>query len=322
MIKIDISIIVPVYNTEKYLYDCIESVLSQDFENFELIFVNDGSVDNSLQILQKYAFEYPERIKLINQQNEGLSGARNNGMMISEGEYILFLDSDDMLKENSLTCLKTAIEVYSADVFAFNSEILIEYKNTLIPNKDFNHEDSNSYNTGLSYFDSFVKKRGVGPSAVCFYLFKRKLLIDNNLKFADGLLHEDELFIPQVLFFTQKTNVINKTMYIYRLHKSSISQSKTEKNFSDILLISEKLFNFFVEKNVNSEYIKKTIYNLILQGFYGLMDLNLEKKAVAKHNRMLLFKLAQTFSEYKIAIMINLRVFKLYCNFLKSINHN
>ena len=177
------TIIIPVYNVALYLRECLDSVLKQGFESYELICINDGSTDCSLAILEEYAQKYPKQVKVFSQNNLGLSATRNKGVEIAGGDYLLFLDSDDMLTEGSLVRLATIVENTTIDIIAFNSELYFEANKRTEHNINFNHTENQLFATGIDYFDAFVAKRGWGPSAVCFYAFKRELFIKNELKF-------------------------------------------------------------------------------------------------------------------------------------------
>jgi len=157
-----ISVVVPVYNVEKYLRECLDSLANQTFEDFEVICVNDGSDDSSIDILEEYASE-DERFKIVSQENKGLSGARNTGMDYIKGRYLLFLDSDDWLELN-------ALELLYNHANALNSEMVI------FPYRYFNQEtkeyEENDF-TKLNMFDSSVDNKNFNYKNIS-YVYKKK----------------------------------------------------------------------------------------------------------------------------------------------------
>ncbi|HLP04520.1 MAG TPA: glycosyltransferase [Paludibacter sp.] len=313
------SIIIPVYNVEPYLQSCLDSVLNQSFSSCELICINDGSTDGSLAILEEYAQKYPKQVKVFSQLNLGLSATRNKGVEMAGGDYLLFLDSDDTLTESSLSRLAMEVNDKTIDIVAFNSELYFESDKRSEDNIKFNHTENQLFTKGMDYFDAFVAKRCWGPSAVCFYLFKRKLLIENKLEFEVGLLHEDELFMPQVLFYGQKIRVINDVLYSYRIHGESITRTQKRKNYTDKLQIAEMLFDFFADKKMLDKSVQRSIYNLSLAGIHGLMSTGSGRAKISLRSRTNLVSVAQTIKEKMIAIMIRLdvRLYRLYFKIIK-----
>lgn len=314
------TIIIPVYNVELYLRECLDSVLNQGFESCELICINDGSTDGSLAILEEYAQKYPKQVIVFTQLNSGLSATRNKGVEMAKGDYLLFLDSDDMLTEGSLTRLAQKVENKRIDIVAFNSELYFENEQRFEPNSTFNHAENQLFAKGMDYFDAFVAKRGWGPSAVCFYLFKRELFVKNNLKFEIGLLHEDELFMPQVLYYAGKISIINEALYTYRIHGASITRTQKDKNYVDKLRIAEMLFNFFADKNAVDGFVKRSIYNLSLAGIHGLMHTASDRNKISTSSRGVLLNVACSPKENLISRMIwlDVRLYKFYFRAIKK----
>jgi len=299
------SIIIPVYNVEPYLAECLDSVLTQDFDSYEVICINDGSTDRSFDILNKYVAQYTQ-IKVLTQTNQGLSAARNRGIAEASGEYLLFLDSDDSINPHTLKDLSDLITEEKPDIVAFNSELYSEIENNTRPNLSFNHTDKAIYKSGMDYFEYFVKSRTWGPSAVCFYLFKKELLLINKLQFPVGLLHEDELFMPQALYYSRKLVTFPEIVYVYRINAASITQTPKEKNFLDKLNIAEQLYTFFLERKVKDEYVNRSIYNLLLSGINGLIKRKESREKITKQIRVLIIKNANTRKEKFVAILIRI----------------
>ena len=205
-----ISIIVPIYNVEKYLRDCIESIINQTYTNIEIILVNDGSTDSSLEICKEYA-EKNDKIKIVNKKNGGLSDARNYGLEHATGKYIMFVDSDDYLALNSCEVLYNAIkdtefEFVTAN-FAFTDSEGIPWKRPMFSDK--------FQNTPLDIED-YKKSFYLVNSAVWNKIFKKEFLDNNHLKFEVGLLAEDAVFTTLAFLKAKKTYYIKDIVYYYR----------------------------------------------------------------------------------------------------------
>lgn len=237
-----ISIIIPVYNVEDYLRDCLNSVLAQTYTDFEVICVNDGSKDGSLKILKEYASKYPQ-FNLIDQENKGLSGARNTGVKAATGDYIFFLDSDDWIEPYSLERLVAAIE--GEDLVCFNGRRYFE-------DGKIEEADTGVTENGLSGWDYYKKYALVSRKFhfVCtvLRLYRRQFLIDNSLWFKEGIYHEDNLFTPIVCYYAHTVKVIPDCLYVYRIRSGSITQNITVQNVRDMVIVSNLLADFFVPK--------------------------------------------------------------------------
>ncbi|MGM9837775.1 MAG: glycosyltransferase family 2 protein [Paludibacteraceae bacterium] len=271
------SLIIPIYNTAKYLADCFNSVISQtESVDAEIICINDGSTDNSMQVLQPYLERYPN-IRLIDQANAGLSAARNAGIQQAKGEYLLFLDSDDMLASDALTLLRQAIEQYSnPDMLAFGSQLWYDEEDgRQVPNVLFNHTQSRMYSSGMAYLTDFVQSRGWGPSAACFYAYKRRWLHNTGLCFPSGLLHEDELFVPQAITLANSLCTVPDMLYIYRMRGTSIVHTESERHYRDKLTIAHRLEVFCQKQGTINSTIQRILYSLSLNAILGLKRLNL-----------------------------------------------
>lgn len=231
-----ISFIVAIYNVDKYLRDCIDSILCQDLESFEVILVNDGSTDNSREICDIYKRNNPH-IKVIHQQNQGVSNARNSGIRVARGEWLVFIDGDDMLPVNysqniSLDILKSN----NFDIIVFSYMQLLK-NNQIIPwgkqaiNDDDGQIEIFEGNTldEIRYnclFHPYYKKKE-------FYedfgypwakMYRKRLIYENCIRFPhDVVLHEDTLFNIIALKYANRVLGIHKIMYYYRQHNMSIT---------------------------------------------------------------------------------------------------
>ncbi len=272
------SIIIPVYNTELYLIECIESVLSQSFTDYEIICVNDGSTDRSLNILKEYENKC-QCLRIITQQNQGLSVARNNAMKIAVGEYLLFLDSDDMLAPDALHNIVNAIKKSSrnVDVVAFNATTVSEDVQKIQVDILFNHKDF-SIKTGIDYLNEFVEKHKWGPSAVCFYAIRRTLIENANLSFPAGRINEDELFVPIMLTKAKDLVVLPMYCYIYRMRQTSISHVSSLKRYLDMLFVANELERYCINEHLINKYTSRIIFNDIQMCIKGFRHYNIPYK--------------------------------------------
>ncbi|WP_302132928.1 glycosyltransferase [uncultured Parabacteroides sp.] len=243
-----LSIILPVYNVEMYLSACLDSCLSQNLNSleYEIIAVNDGSTDNSLNILNKYVTEF-SNIKILNQNNQGLSMARNNGLSMAKGDYIWFVDSDDFIKPNCLLDIFNVISDSDVDVLAID---WIEYNNQTLAEKKKIREKCN---TSKSYIGGDFLEIFDNEVSAWAYLWNRIYLVKNKLMFSPNLLHEDLLFTPIALYFAKQVKYFNICAYYYRVFRqNSITNVSKPKRSSDLLKIA-----ICFDKFINSESMNK-----------------------------------------------------------------
>jgi len=208
-----ISIIIPVYNAEKYLVECVDSVLKQSFSDFELILVNDGSADGSLEICRNYAAA-DGRVKVIDGKNEGVSAARNKGLSIARGEWIAFVDADDYLLPNAFCTLYERAKTTEADIVLGNAVKLIDGRTTK-PLLKLTCETLPNAISGIKHF------------ALWGYLMRRSIIQENNIRFIEGLAYsEDRIFIYQMAKYCQTIAYTDEPVYVYRINESSACSSK------------------------------------------------------------------------------------------------
>lgn len=265
----DISIIVPIYNIEKYIERCIESILSQEYKNYELILVNDGSTDNSLNIINKYSKN--DNVKILNKKNGGLSSARNYGIKYATGEYLMFIDGDDFLLNNQcLTNLGKKIKEEKSDVIQYK---MVEYygkKNKYIYKTNLISSKTNNKMIVLNNLNCI----GQISISACDKIVKRKVIIDNDLFFENGLLSEDVLWSLKVYMKINTIELLNKDIYVYRQQRhGSISTSKSCKLAKDLFYIIKYWMNY----EYNSEETKKLYYNIIAY-WYLILRVKFNKK--------------------------------------------
>lgn len=248
-----ISIIVPVYNCEKYLKECLESILKQSYINFELILINDGSKDDSGKICEEYAMN-DDRIIYINQLNSGVSAARRKGIDISNGKYISFIDSDDYIDKDYLLNLYNKINESESEFICCNSidiEVL-NYENNKIIKEEI------IMNKERLFQDYFQGKR----YAYCIWgkLYKREALI--NIEFKNIKYGEDTCMIIELFDKCEKVHVLNYDGYYYRGQENSVSNTiKQIEKYNDLLVQTELIYKICEEKLPN--LLKKASKNFI-----------------------------------------------------------
>lgn len=240
----EISVIVPVYNVEDYLAECLESILTQEFNSMEIICIEDGSSDNSLKILETFAQKYSQ-IKIIKHDtNRGLSAARNDGLKISTGKYILFVDSDDILAENALNVLYKEAEQKNVEVVYFDIEEFCDSAP--------NHEGQcktiwkgfDEIYTGREFFCKAMKNNEYRCEA-CRQFIKRDLLLNRGIYFLEGILHEDILFSFYVVMEARRISALGEKLYFYRKGHTSITKTKNNKRAQSMFVILGEIFLYW-----------------------------------------------------------------------------
>ena len=269
--SIKVSIILPVYNVEKYLEDCIESAVNQTLDEIEIIAVNDGSTDNSLDILVSYSNKYPN-IKIVNQDNKGLSGARNSGLKIAKGEYIYFLDSDDYIDTNSMEYCYSLSKSYDLDIITFDADVFLDGGYNLNPlsgNYDRKNKLNSHVMSGEEFYNYSKQNRGYRPP-VWLNFYKRKFLENNNLYFYEGIIHEDELFNFKAFLLADKVKYIPKKYFFRRIRPDSImTKNISIKNYEGFFITAKEAYRFYIE-NIG-RFKAKTKINILnhIRTFYS-----------------------------------------------------
>ena len=235
----EISIIVPVYNVEQYLENCIESILNQTFKDFELILVDDGSTDNSGKICDIYE-KKDSRIKVIHKNNGGLSSARNAGLDIACGKYIGFVDSDDSIHPRMYEILYDLIKKYESDISCCN------YKKIYDIFKD-EYENVNSLEViEMSNIEAIknLYDKGIGVKLViaCNKLYRKNLF--DNIRYKVGRIHEDEFMAHRILYNSKKITYVDNELYYYLQREGSTMSKKSYKRKVDALLSKSDRMRF------------------------------------------------------------------------------
>lgn len=239
-----ISIIVPVYNVELYLSDCLDSILSQNYNDYEVICINDASNDNSEKILHEYAKCYSQ-IKIVTHlKNRGLSVARNTGLEIARGKYILFIDSDDMIMPDTLVELHQVTMQNQVDIVYF--DMVEMYHDTYIDGNDIDKKSSvnSEIYSGRELFCKFIEN-GQMKSEVCRQFIRREFLEEFGIRFYDGILHEDELFSFMCAMSAFKVTNLNVKYYIYRQRPGSIMSNRNHLRAESVFVILVQILAYW-----------------------------------------------------------------------------
>lgn len=232
-----ISIIIPAYNIRDYIKYSVESILQQNFTDYEIILVDDGSTDGTSDICDRYGRNYSQ-IRVIHQTNGGLSAARNTGINASVGEYILFLDGDDYLSDGALQLLSNLISESGKqlDFIQYKYEEVTNYTPHYIPAETPNLDIVQAQH---EMYSRLLMLGGIGASA-CTKLIHRNVL--SELKFKEGIIHEDEYFTTHLIERSQNVGYIDSVLYNYVCRENSIIRSKfTNKNMDKILIYEDRL---------------------------------------------------------------------------------
>lgn len=241
-----ISIIVPAYNAEKHIRACVSSILKQTYTNLEIILVDDGSKDNTGKICDEYK-EKDNRFKVIHVQNGGLSKARNIGMDVATGEYIMFIDSDDIYEENSCEVLYNEITTTQAD-YVIGNYIHMNSNGEKWPKPLFDIEKYNNFELSIK---DYQKSFFVMNSVVWNKIFRKKFIDKYNLRFVNGAIAEDAIFSIFCYVHAKKAYYISDIVYNYRQNEnnSSISTSCSKEYFSRINASYKMLYDIFKNSN-------------------------------------------------------------------------
>lgn len=223
-----ISIIIPVYKVEKYLNRCIESIVTQTYDNLQIIIVDDGSPDKCPMICDEWN-NRDERIQVIHKENGGLSSARNAGLHIAKGEYVLFVDSDDCIAPDACEKLYN----YADGVDLVVAEATIYENGKLVHRVHTNLKENYIYSGAECAIDEI--NAGEWFAAACYNFYKREFLLENNLFFVEGILHEDIEYLPRLFLAAKTVKYLHYEFYEYITRSTSICGTKSKKHLMDLL---------------------------------------------------------------------------------------
>ena len=240
-----VSVIVPIYNVEKYLEKCINSLLSQTLEDIQIILVNDGSKDNSGNIAKEYEKNNKDRVIYVEKENGGLSDARNYGLKYANGDFIAFLDSDDYIEKNAYEEMYNKAIEENADYV--ECDFIWEFPNKIRVDKQYPYKNKKE-------MLSFVRVVAWNK------LIKRQLITDNNLEFPKGLRYEDVEFTYKLIPFVNKFAYVDKPFIHYVQREGSIANVQNERT-AEIFTVLDNVIEFYKKNNIYEEYRDELEYN-------------------------------------------------------------
>lgn len=289
-----ISVIIPVYNVEKYIRKCLESIMNQTYKNIEIILVNDGSTDNSGSICDDWACK-DSRIKVIHKQNGGLSSARNEGLKSANGDFVTFIDSDDWVVTSYLEEMLLCQQKYDADIVQCNRWFEDERCKKTEKVYVWNNIDAVNALWGEYYIPTV--------NSTCKLI--RRMLFDN-LRFTEGMIHEDEMIAHRLLYSINKMAFMDKAMYCVVRNPQSITRTAYSLKNLDILKAYEDRLSFFRELKEDKIYARAFyLYIIEISRHIRKVKENIEsEKEVIKQLKQ---KYRKTFAKAMLSPKLSLR---------------
>jgi len=315
-----VSFVIPLFNCQDYIIKCLESIVSINYKDYEIIVVNDGSTDDSQKKVEEFIKKY-KHIKLYNKHNEGLSITRNFGIEKAKGDYLFFVDADDMLLAKRVDEIINICKLNKYDIIA-GTYVYLENNEF----KDAPFKLSNNINNDLNYL---LTLHNYTAEAVKF-IIKKQFLVNTNITFKPNILHEDELYTPQILTAVneKKIKIFNKPFYIYRKHSNTITTKKNIKKSYDSLFICSQLYklsNDFKDKNkIKYDYLIRRANLMYVSVCTSLNQFNnsdqtsiiLELKSLYAN----FSKNTNTIKDKSAALIIKLFGYKIFCYIQKLRN--
>ena len=282
----EISIIVPIYNVKEYLSQCLDSILRQTYQNFELLLVNDGSTDGSKEIAEIYAQKYPDKIRLFHQKNQGLSAARNCGLEKARGKYVVFVDSDDTISERMAEELYNRAESLDSDLVmcAFHSvdeqgNEIRQIHETCIEKDKISCLEEN-------------KKILLCQNAAWNKLYRRSVIEQYGLRFTPGVWYEDIRFTKKFMLHAKNIVYCDEILYDYLVRPGSIMNSMGDERNVQILDAIREVADYYKEKGLDESY-KAEIEFLAIDHIY----ITTLVRVIRGENRKLLHHIDKEFKE-------------------------
>lgn len=322
------SIIIPIYNSSPFINTCVNSILKQTYKDFEIILVNDGSTDDSLEVCQKLK-ECSNQIKIINKKNGGASSARNEGIKNSIGEYLLFVDSDDYwIDPLALEELRKNIQQNNPDLVLFGALTKNTINNTVKTRVLFTSEDINYLNTHM-FIDNlnYLFHLNKFPTSAWSLTVKRAYIIDNNLYFQNGIVAEDIDWMIRIFSNDVKISAIENILYHYhKLRPGSVTSKSGKKSVESLVWIVEKWANKLVQNRSRNQSLIEFLafhFSTILLSFHKLekKDKNLFQPRIiqywwllneSKNKRVKLVKLICNLYGLTIGSLVLKNLYKFY----------
>lgn len=318
----EVSIVVPIYNVEDYIQECLVSVANQTFDSLECILVDDKGSDNSMDVVSKFLSSYDGKVRfeiVRHESNRGLSVARNTGVKFSRGKYVYFLDSDDEIKKNTIELLYAEAECRNCDFVLGDIKIIGRNGNEEIQkgksflSKNLKNQYSNE-NISRAYFFNQWYTMAVNK------LIKRDFILENTLYFKEGLLHEDILWSLKLASKANSMGVVKEFTYIYKLRSNSIAASLKERNINDMLEIL-KLSGVVVDENKSNYFLRgklRSVANFMIRSVVSSgLDGSIKFNFLSKVKKIMLdggytANPYLSFSDFFKVVIINLPTKLLY----------
>ena len=255
-----VSIIIPVYNVEQYLRECLDSVINQTYKEIQVILVDDGSTDNSGKICDDYAYR-DERVSVIHKENGGLGDARNVGLENAYGEYIYFLDSDDYIKADAIEkmlscCIDEGAEIVCFDAETFYEDYEDDYREEFIRTRKYDSDK------GAIVLELMLEHGDYYP-CVPLLFFRRLLFADQPLWFGVDMMHEDELFTSVAFVRATKVAQLREKLYVRRLHAGSIMSARN--TLKSITGVERCIIGMIEEREYQKDVKAKEVMSLCVQ---------------------------------------------------------
>lgn len=324
-----LSIIIPVYNVEQYLQCCVQSVLTQTYQDLQVILVNDGSTDSSGILCDQLA-QQDSRIQVVHKENGGLSDARNAGLRVASGEYVLFLDSDDYYADNHVldTLGNTLTQWDYPDALLFCRTDYYENLQSMHPELPYDEALLNKMDTPLECFAALLHSQRFNMSA-CFQILKRSVLVDNDIHFVVGLRNEDIDWSMQLWRHLQSVKVINLFAYVYRHRDKSITTTLCLQDYQSYNYMFDKWKSILSPEDKNDllylQYLAY-IYPTMVYGYLSLKraDRKNAYTILLKHSAILQY--ASTRKAMRVVrlqrlfgLRIAINILSVYATYIKSI---
>lgn len=249
--EIKVSVIVPVYNVKDYLRQCMDSLVNQTLQDIEIIAVDDGSNDGSQEILQEYKIISPNLL-IIQQENQGASVARNNGLNYAKGKYVIYVDSDDYLELDCLEQLYRVAKEKNAEVVVYSHKEIYEKEGVTV-NIKLEANENQEY-SGIQIANMMLEGKILGTP--WNKLVKRKLLLVDKINFEQGRTTEDWFPMFKKMYQAHRIYFLNKTLYYYRIRNNSVTTQKNEKNLVDYIYAANQIVEFALNNKMDINKIE------------------------------------------------------------------
>lgn len=265
-----VTIVIPTYNVERYIEDCLDSVLAQTYKNIECIVIDDASTDATSYLLKAYA----EKVALyLNKENKGQGTVRNQGIELAKGNYLLFVDSDDWIEPDTVSKLVKKAEETEVDLIRFNGKAFFEGNERQFEKNQYNFSAVLEEGKLYRREESLMVNRKTFSASPCLYLIRKAVLDDFKIRFPEGILHEDEYFTTTLFVNIQSMAYLDEAFYHRRYRISStmteISPAHKKRSFDSYMQVFKQLEKEY-EKEQYNEAQKSFLKRQLLSIYYGL----------------------------------------------------